>query len=172
MLLLTCPGASERRLCVCPVQISAQLFPVRLAKSGRQRSLPESGVWGEDRPHDSPGRQSGPIQKVRIALAVCLEQIKSRVHTSAFALVCAGCDPKSCALRASKHGRQKELKAKLEILQQRRAALGPAADHEDASWKLAYDEESEREAWLAQLDLDALNVRPCPPLPCSAVSVS
>ena len=55
--------------------------------------------------------------------------------------------------------RQKALRAKLDALRERRAALRPEeGDCEDASWRLGIDEESEREAWLAQLELDSIHV--------------
>ena len=60
------------------------------------------------------------------------------------------------------HCRQKELRAKLEALRDRRALLLPEGTGEDLSWRLAFDEESEREAWLAQLELDSIHVRLAP----------
>lgn len=36
--------------------------------------------------------------------------------------------------------------------------MSRGGDDGDSSWGLGADEESEREAWLAQLDLDALHV--------------
>jgi len=55
--------------------------------------------------------------------------------------------------------RQKALRVKLDALRERRAALRPEeGDGEDASWRLGIDEESEREAWLAQLELDSIHV--------------
>ena len=61
--------------------------------------------------------------------------------------------------------RQKALRAQLDAIQERRAALRPEeGDGEDASWRLGIDEESEREARLAQLELDSIHVsaHPCP----------
>ena len=50
------------------------------------------------------------------------------------------------------------LRAKLESLQERRAMLRPEGDGEDADARLGVDEESERDAWLAQLELDSIHV--------------
>ncbi len=54
--------------------------------------------------------------------------------------------------------RQKALRAQLDALRERRASLRLEGDGEDASWRLGIDEESEREAWLAQLELDSIHV--------------
>ena len=55
--------------------------------------------------------------------------------------------------------RQKELREKLESLRDRRSSLQPESDGEDLSYRLTVDDESEREAWLAQLELDSIHVR-------------
>ena len=54
--------------------------------------------------------------------------------------------------------RQKLLRSQLDTLRERRAVLRPEGDGEDASWRLGIDDESEREAWLAQLELDSIHV--------------